>query len=86
MRHPLRQSIRPNWAEKHGTFINVDGRIQKIQPLVMAPFRVEADLDWLQRALVELGEQDSVLSAEGVFRQAFPELTYGDVGTAGVAT
>jgi len=75
-----------SWAEKHGTFINQDGRVQRIQPLVQAPISVESDLVWLQTLLTALGEHKSTVSAEGIFRQAMPDVTYADVGAGGLAT
>jgi hypothetical protein len=42
------------------------------------------EAEWLQQALAALGGETSTLSAEGVFREAFPGLDYGKVGAAGV--
>jgi hypothetical protein len=45
---------------------------------------VRPEAEWLQEALVALGERERALSAEGVFKEAFPELDYGKVGERGV--
>jgi NADH-quinone oxidoreductase subunit G len=72
------------WAEKDGTFMNVDGRLQRIRKAVEPPVTARPESEWIQEALVALGERAGAVSAEGVFREAFPELDYGKVGAQGV--
>jgi NADH-quinone oxidoreductase subunit G len=72
------------WAEKDGTFMNVDGRLQRIRRAVEPPVTARPESEWIQEALVALGERAGAVSAEGVFREAFPELDYGKVGAQGV--
>ena len=72
------------WAEKEGTFVNVDGRLQRTKKAVEPPPTARPEAEWLQEALVAAGERPAPLSAEGVFREAFPELDYGKVGPKGV--
>ncbi len=74
------------WAEKDGTFVNVDGRVQRIRKAVEPPPGARAEVEWLQEALAELGAWPATLSAEGVFRLAMPGLDYGKVGSMGVKT
>jgi NADH-quinone oxidoreductase subunit G len=71
------------WAEKDGTFMNVDGRLQRVRKAVEPPAGIRPEVEWLQEALAELGARSKVLSAEGVFREAMPELDYGKVGPSG---
>ncbi len=73
------------WAEKEGTFMNIDGRLQRIRKAVEPPVTARAESEWLQEALIALGERAQAVSAEGIFREAFPELDYGKVGARGVA-
>lgn len=83
---PFAQAVVPTtcWAEKDGTVMNRDGRIQRIRPLVAPPAGARSDLSFLQELLAALGLRKNVLSAEGVFREAFPGLDYSRVGTLGV--
>jgi predicted molibdopterin-dependent oxidoreductase YjgC len=73
------------WAEKDGTFVNVDGRLQRIRPLVMPPGTARAEVHWLQESLMALGARKATLSCEGVFREAMPGLDYAQVGAFGRA-
>ena len=73
------------WAEKDGTFMNFQGRLQRIRKAVEPPVSARPESEWLQEALVALGERAAALSAEGVFKEAFPELDFGKVGDRGVA-
>ncbi len=72
------------WAEKDGTFMNVDGRVQRVRKAVEPPVAARPEVQWLQEALVALGERKQAVSAEGVFREAMPGLDYGKVGSLGV--
>ncbi len=72
------------WAEKEGSFMNVDGRVQRIRRAVEPPVSVKPEVQWLQEALVALGAREQVLSAEGVFREAMPGMDYSKVGSLGV--
>ncbi len=74
------------WAEKEGTFMNVDGRVQRVRKAVEPPVGLRPEVEWLQEALLALGAREKVLSAEGVFREAMPGLDYGKVGSLGVRT
>ena len=71
------------WAEKDGTIVNRDGRIQRLRKLHPAPGAAIADATWLQDVLVQLGARKTAVSAEGVFREAFPGLNYGMIGNQG---
>jgi NADH-quinone oxidoreductase subunit G len=77
-----------SWAEKDGTFMNVDGRVQRIRPALTPPPGTKAEVAWLQEAL----GVGTPLSAEGVFKQAAKEvpclagLEYGKLGRLGAAT
>jgi NADH-quinone oxidoreductase subunit G len=72
------------WAEKDGTFTNKDGRIQRVKPILLPPGVARSELVWLQEALVALGAARMVLSAEAVFKAAFPGLDYKQVGAQGI--
>jgi NADH-quinone oxidoreductase subunit G len=74
------------WAEKDGTFMNADGRIQRIRKGVEPPSEAPGEARWLQEALVAAGAREQVLSAESVFREAMPGLDYGKVGAQGIGT
>jgi anaerobic selenocysteine-containing dehydrogenase len=43
------------WAEKDGTFMNVDGRVQRLRKAVEPPVTARPEAQWLQEALVALG-------------------------------
>ncbi len=73
------------WAEKDGTIVNRDGRVQRLRRLHDAPGAAVSDASWLQEVLVHLGARKTVVSAEGVFREAFPGMDYGKVGNMGSA-
>jgi len=74
------------WAEKDGTFMNVDGRVQRIRKAVEPPVTARQEAMWLQEALVELGARPAVTSVEAVFREAMPGYDYGKIGNQGVKT
>ena len=77
------------WAEKDGTFVNVDRRIQRIRKAVNPPPGAKAESETLQHALIELGAGGRVLSTEGVFKEvartepAFAGLDYARIGHLG---
>jgi NADH-quinone oxidoreductase subunit G len=71
------------WAEKDGTFMNVDGRVQRIRKMVEPPVTARPETTWLQEALVALQAREQVTSVEGVFREALPGLDYGKLGSQG---
>jgi NADH-quinone oxidoreductase subunit G len=71
------------WAEKEGTFMNVDGRVQRLHKAVEPPVEARPEVEWLQEALQELGERTALLSAEGVFKEALPGMDYSKVGALG---
>jgi NADH-quinone oxidoreductase subunit G len=70
--------------EKEGTWVNRDGRLQRVRAVVPAPGEAVAEVTWLQQLLVAMGQRQQVLSTEGVFRQAMPGLDYKQVGSLGV--
>lgn len=72
------------WAEREGTFINADGRIQRTRKAVDPPPRARPAIEWIQEALSLAGAGKGALSAEGVFREAMPGLDYSRVGSGGV--
>jgi NADH-quinone oxidoreductase subunit G len=72
------------WAEKDGTFMNVDGRVQRIRKAVEPPVTARAEVQWLQEVLVALGARQALTSVEGVFREALPGYDYGKIGHRGV--
>ena len=72
------------WAEKDGTFMNVDGRLQRIRKAVEPPVTARPEAEWLQEALVMLGARAAVTSVEGVLREALPGVDYGKIGHLGV--
>jgi predicted molibdopterin-dependent oxidoreductase YjgC len=72
------------WAEKDGTFMNVDGRVQRVRKAVEPPVTARAEVQWLQEALVALGARAAPTSVESVFREAMPGYDYGKIGHLGV--
>lgn len=77
--------------EQDGTFVNVDGRIQRARPVVNPPGDAAPALELLQEIVnCHPPGGSGVLSGDGVFRQlgaeveAFRELTYREVGDLGV--
>ena len=79
------------FAEKTGTFINVDQRLQRLQTAVQPPRNVSPEINIFQEILVALGEQNEVLSPASVFKKIgkrdIPELdgkTHRDVGDLGI--
>jgi NADH-quinone oxidoreductase subunit G len=74
------------WAEKDGTFMNFQGRVQRIRKAVEPPVSARPEAQWLQEALVALGARPAVVSVEGVFREAMPGYDYGKIGNQGVKT
>ncbi|MBI2932304.1 MAG: (2Fe-2S)-binding protein [Planctomycetes bacterium] len=79
------------WAEKDGTFLNVDRRVQRIRRALPPPGAARPEVELLQRALIELRARERLVSAEGVFREVtkefagFSDFDYTDVGVKGVA-
>jgi NADH-quinone oxidoreductase subunit G len=74
------------WAEKDGTFMNFQGRVQRIRRAVEPPVAARPETEWLQEALLALGARTAVTSVEGVFREAMPGYDYGKIGHLGVKT
>ncbi|KAF0246056.1 MAG: NADH dehydrogenase I subunit [Planctomycetota bacterium] len=77
--------------EQDGTFVNVDGRVQRVRPVIQPPGDAAPALELLQEIVNRHPPGGSgVLSGDGVFRQlgaeieAFRELTYREVGDLGV--
>src|SRR5689334_12185886 len=50
------------WAEKDGTFMNFQGRVQRIRRAVEPPVSARPEVQWLQEALVALGARPAVVS------------------------
>jgi NADH-quinone oxidoreductase subunit G len=77
------------YAEKEGTFTNLQGRVQRFHPAVPPIGQSLPDLEILARLASELGISGSGASAEGVFREigdaveAFAGMTWQTVGTSG---
>lgn len=77
--------------EKDGTYVNVDGRIQRLRAACDPPARATRDIEIYQTLLRGLGATEPVVSAEGVFRKiaeqvpAFSGLSYRQLGTQGVS-
>ncbi len=86
----LAQVVLPGraWAEKDGTFMNIDGRVQKIQKALNAPPAAREEISWLQ----EVAGMEGTLSAEEIFAQvaqetpALSELSYSKLGNQGITT
>jgi NADH-quinone oxidoreductase subunit G len=74
------------WAEKDGTFMNVDGRVQRIRKAVEPPVTARSEAQWLQDVLVALQARPAAISVEGVFREALPGYDYAKIGNQGVKT
>jgi len=74
------------WAEKDGTFMNVDGRVQRIRKAVEPPVTARSEAQWLQDVLVALQARPATISVEGVFREALPGYDYSKIGHHGVKT
>ncbi|MEQ1564544.1 MAG: 2Fe-2S iron-sulfur cluster-binding protein [Myxococcota bacterium] len=71
------------WAEKEGTVMNRDGRIQRLRTLAPPPATSRSDLSLLLELLQAFDPKRQVVSAESVFREAFPSLDYAKVGADG---
>ncbi len=89
MRNPLEefaQVVMPGtaWAEKEGTFMNCDGRVQRIRAALRPPVGTRTELEWLREMVAAAGAAVEASSAEAVFRQAAPGLDYARVGKTGV--
>ena len=74
------------WAEKEGTFMNFQGRVQRIRKAVEPPVTARTEAQWLQEILIALKARPAVLSADGVFREAVPGYDYSKIGSLGVKT
>ncbi|MBL4845143.1 MAG: (2Fe-2S)-binding protein [Planctomycetes bacterium] len=77
--------------EKDGTFVNQNGRLQRVRAAVSAPGDTRGELDVLQELGRSAGHFPRVLSAGGVFRRlaaaspdAFGGLTYRGLGAVGL--
>ena len=79
------------FAEKNGTMINEDGRLQRLRTAVEPPRSVRLELELFQAVLGKLGQWERVVSADGVFRQlgeivpALAGKTHRDVGELGMS-
>jgi NADH-quinone oxidoreductase subunit G len=86
------------WAEKDGTYMNRDGRVQRGRVILPAVPQARPgdkpgtqrhtetvnDIAWLQEVLVALKARERVVSADGVFREAFPGYDHARVGANGL--
>ena len=79
------------YAEKEGTFTNLDGRVQRILPAVPPLGESLPDLEILSRLAAELDVPLKTTLPEEIFREigerepSFAGMTYGTVGDAGPA-
>ena len=77
------------YAEKEGTFTNIQGRVQRFQAAVPPIGASLPDLDILSRLALELGVSLSGTNAAAVFGEiaqtvaAFTGMTWQSVGTTG---
>lgn len=77
--------------EKDGTFVNVQGRIQRSRRALDPPGLARPEVEILQTLLVELEARKNILSAEAIFRELvteipeFKDMTYAKIGKLGVA-
>jgi NADH-quinone oxidoreductase subunit G len=80
------------WAEKGGTVTNLNGRVQKLQPLVRLPGQAKPDSHWLLQLLHRMGDEaapDVKASPPALFRamtkdvEAFGDLTWKVLGEQG---
>jgi NADH-quinone oxidoreductase subunit G len=92
-RFASRWSILPAtvFAEKTGTMINEDGRVQCLRMAVAPPRQVRFEHEVFQEMLVALGQRPRIDSADAVFleigERRIPELrgkSHGDVGDHGI--
>jgi NADH-quinone oxidoreductase subunit G len=78
------------WAEKDGTLVNADGRVQRLSRAVDPPGDARPQRELIQEMLLFLGERKQVGSAESVFREmatavgAWHGLTWNGIGSLGV--
>jgi NADH-quinone oxidoreductase subunit G len=79
-----------SFAEKAGTYVNYQGRLQQIRPAIPLVGYNKPELDILQELLMQLKVQEKTWSSETIFKQlakeyeTFHDLTYFNVGNAGV--
>jgi len=77
------------WAEKSGTFINADGRVQRFDRAVSPPGEARAEVEWLSSLLAALDENEKVRSAAEVFAEMAKEvpalkgMTHHSLGAGG---
>ncbi len=77
------------FSEKDGTFVNSQGRVQRIRRATAGPLDAATDVEILQRILAALGVWSDVFSAEAIFREiakevgAFAGMTYAGLGEMG---
>ncbi|MHC4606650.1 MAG: NADH-quinone oxidoreductase subunit G [Planctomycetota bacterium] len=77
------------FAEKEGTFVNRDGRVQRIRPALQLEAFARPEIGILQEALIAAGARDRMSSAEEVFAEAAAEvamlkgLDYAKIGRLG---
>jgi NADH-quinone oxidoreductase subunit G len=78
------------FAEKRGSMINGDGRLQRLNRAVRPPGNARDDWEILRDVLQSLGDSNGLYSIEDVFRQmaaeiaAFRGLTLSKIGDLGV--
>jgi NADH-quinone oxidoreductase subunit G len=78
-------------AEKHGTFTNVKGRVQKFMKAVEPPGDARPEWEFLRDLVCNVAGQNSFVTIEGLFNEmakdvlAFNGLTWSGLGDMGVA-
>jgi NADH-quinone oxidoreductase subunit G len=78
------------FAEKRGSMVNGDGRLQRLNRAVRAPAEARDDWEILRDLLHALGGSDSLYSIEDVFRQMaeavpqFAGLSLSKIGDLGI--
>jgi NADH-quinone oxidoreductase subunit G len=78
------------FAEKRGSMINGEGRLQRLNRAVRPPGQARDDWEILRDLLQELGDSNGIYSLEDVFRQMaeavprFAGLNLGKIGDLGV--
>jgi NADH-quinone oxidoreductase subunit G len=78
------------FAEKRGSMINGEGRLQRLNRAVRPPGQARDDWEILRDLLQELGDSNGIYSLEDVFRRMaeavprFAGLNLGKIGDLGV--
>ena len=57
------------WLEKSGSFMNVDGRVQAIRPVVPPPGMARPESAWLQELMLEMGLRNEIVDVAALSAQ-----------------